>query len=151
MFQSLVIKFLSSYRSSPLTNYIEQRYESIQERPLFWSAMSVQYRCVWVVTALLISAFVWRNLVYCLELDTNAIEEVIQLEKGEYGSMTSEIDFDKAIRYVRATLGLEGLELTEEEEKLLKSRFDGKITEDEYIQKALKLAQRREGNGKRKL
>ncbi|KIU04397.1 hypothetical protein SC09_contig8orf00027 [Bacillus subtilis] len=84
MFQSLVIKFLSSYRSSPLTNYIEQRYESIQERPLFGSAMSVQYRCVWVVTALLISAFVWRNLVYCLELDANAIEEVIQLEKGEY-------------------------------------------------------------------
>ncbi|MCB4338739.1 hypothetical protein ACFVL4_17885 [Bacillus subtilis] len=65
--------------------------------------------------------------------------------------MTKEIDFDTAIRYVRATLGLEGLELTEEEEKLLKSRFDGKITEDEYIQKALKLAQRREGNGKRKL
>ncbi|KIU04396.1 hypothetical protein AB4672_21680 [Bacillus paralicheniformis] len=65
--------------------------------------------------------------------------------------MTREIDFDKAIRYVRATLGFESLELTEEEEKLLKSRFDGKITEDEYIQKALKLAQRREGNGKRKL
>ncbi|MFC9655444.1 hypothetical protein ACFVIX_06360 [Bacillus subtilis] len=65
--------------------------------------------------------------------------------------MTKEIDFDTAIRYVRASLGLEGLELTEEEEKLLKSRFDGKITEDEYIQKALKLAQRREGNGKRKL
>lgn len=33
--------------------------------------------------------------------------------------MTKEIDFDTAIRYVRATLGLEGLELTEEEEKLL--------------------------------
>ncbi|MCY0092173.1 MULTISPECIES: hypothetical protein [Bacillus amyloliquefaciens group] len=65
--------------------------------------------------------------------------------------MTKEIDFDTAIRYVRKTLGLEGLELTEEEEKLLKSRFDGKVTEDEYIQKALKLAQRREGNGKRKL
>lgn len=65
--------------------------------------------------------------------------------------MTSEIDFDKAIRYVRATLGFEGLELTEEEEKLLKSRFGGEITEDEYIQKALKLARRREGNGKRKL
>ncbi|MCT6684525.1 hypothetical protein N0B21_20300 [Bacillus velezensis] len=65
--------------------------------------------------------------------------------------MTREIDFDKAIRYVRATLGFEGLELTEEEENLLKSRFDGEITEDEYIQKALKLAQRREENGKRKL
>ncbi len=65
--------------------------------------------------------------------------------------MTREIDFDKAIRYVRATLGFEGLELTKEEENLLKSRFDGEITEDEYIQKALKLARRREGNGKRKL
>lgn len=29
--------------------------------------------------------------------------------------------------------------------------FDKAITEDEYIQKALKLAQRREENGKRKL
>lgn len=25
-----------------------------------------------------------RNVVYCFELDTNAIEEVVQLEKGEY-------------------------------------------------------------------
>lgn len=92
-----------------------------------------------------------RNVVYPFELNTNAIEEVVILEKGESTLMTREIDFDKAIRYVRATLGFEGLELTEEEEKLLKSRFEGKIKEDEYIQKALKLAQRREGNEKRKL
>ncbi|MGG5773597.1 hypothetical protein ACLE91_02505 [Bacillus subtilis] len=51
-----------------------------------------------------------------------------------------EIDFETRMRYVRATLGFEGLVLTEEEEKLLESRFHGEITEEEYIRKALELS-----------
>ena len=43
-------------------------------------------------------------------------------------------DFETGMRYVRATLGFEGLVLTEEEEKLLERRFHGEITEEEYIQ-----------------
>ena len=54
--------------------------------------------------------------------------------------MTREIDFEKAMRHVRATLDFEGLLLTKEEEELLKRRFHGEITEEEYIQKALELA-----------
>ncbi|MEI2461712.1 hypothetical protein V8Z82_22065 [Bacillus subtilis] len=45
-------------------------------------------------------------------------------------------DFETGMRYVRATLGFEGLVLTEEEEKL----FHGEITEEEYIQKAFELS-----------
>lgn len=51
-----------------------------------------------------------------------------------------EIDFETRMRYVRATLGFEGLVLTEEEEKLLERRFHGEITEEEYIRKALELS-----------
>ncbi|MDL5613998.1 hypothetical protein [Bacillus halotolerans] len=51
-----------------------------------------------------------------------------------------EIDFETGMRYVRATLGFEGLLLTEEEEKLLDRRFHGEITEEEYVQKALELS-----------
>ncbi|MEC1028135.1 hypothetical protein P9B44_19090 [Bacillus paralicheniformis] len=54
--------------------------------------------------------------------------------------MTREIDFEKAMRHVRATLDFEGLVLTREEEELLKRRFYGEITEEEYMQKALELA-----------
>ncbi|MCY8002578.1 hypothetical protein [Bacillus haynesii] len=54
--------------------------------------------------------------------------------------MTREIDFEKAMRHVRATLDFEGLLLTKEEGELLKRRFHGEITEEEYIQKALELA-----------
>ena len=50
------------------------------------------------------------------------------------------IDFETAMRQVRATLGFEGLVLTEEEEKLLERRFHGEITEEEYIRKALELS-----------
>ncbi|MEC1756016.1 hypothetical protein [Bacillus mojavensis] len=49
-------------------------------------------------------------------------------------------EFEKAMRYVRATLGFEGLVLKEEEEKLLGRRFHGEITEEEYIRKALELS-----------
>ncbi|MEC1550817.1 hypothetical protein P9D77_21425 [Bacillus rugosus] len=49
-------------------------------------------------------------------------------------------DFEKAMRYVRATLDFEGLVLTEEEEKLLERRFHEEITEEEYIRKALELS-----------
>ncbi|WP_198511535.1 hypothetical protein [Bacillus subtilis] len=49
-------------------------------------------------------------------------------------------DFETGMRYVRATLGFEGLVLTEEEEKLLERRFHGEITEEEYIQKAFELS-----------
>lgn len=49
-------------------------------------------------------------------------------------------DFETGMRYVRATLGFEGLVLTEEEEKLLERRFHGEITEEEYIRKALELS-----------
>lgn len=48
-------------------------------------------------------------------------------------------DFETGMRYVRATLGFEGLVLTEEE-KLLERRFHGEITEEEYIQKAFELS-----------
>ncbi|MBL3628874.1 MULTISPECIES: hypothetical protein [unclassified Bacillus (in: firmicutes)] len=51
-----------------------------------------------------------------------------------------EIDFETRMRYVRATLGFEGLVLTEEEEKLLERRFHGEITEEEYIRKVLELS-----------
>ncbi|ANF38710.1 hypothetical protein IM717_04185 [Bacillus velezensis] len=51
-----------------------------------------------------------------------------------------EIDFEIGMKYVRATLGFEGLVLTEEEEKLLERRFHGEITEEEYIRKALELS-----------
>lgn len=49
-------------------------------------------------------------------------------------------DFETGMRYVRATLGFEGLVLTEEEEKLLERRFHEEITEEEYMQKALELS-----------
>ncbi|MGN7376531.1 hypothetical protein ACTHPZ_20625 [Bacillus halotolerans] len=49
-------------------------------------------------------------------------------------------EFEKAMRYVRATLGFEGLVLAEEEEKLLERRFHGEITEEEYIRKALEIS-----------
>jgi len=48
--------------------------------------------------------------------------------------------FEDAMKYVRATLGFEGLELTEEEEKLLERAFHGEITEEEYMRKALEMA-----------
>jgi len=51
-----------------------------------------------------------------------------------------EIDFETRMRYVRATLGFEGLVLTEEEEKLLERRFHEEITEEEYMKKALELS-----------
>ncbi|WP_170919570.1 hypothetical protein [Bacillus velezensis] len=51
-----------------------------------------------------------------------------------------EIDFETGMKYVRATLGFEGLMLTEEEERLLERRFHGEITEEEYIRKALELS-----------
>ncbi|MCG8399079.1 hypothetical protein LWS67_21525 [Bacillus atrophaeus] len=54
--------------------------------------------------------------------------------------MIREIDFEKAMRHVRATLDFEGLVPTKEEEELLKRRFHGEITEEEYMQKALDLA-----------
>ncbi|MCO4853113.1 hypothetical protein [Bacillus vallismortis] len=49
-------------------------------------------------------------------------------------------DFETGMRYVRATLGFEGLVLTEEEEKLLERRFHKEITEEEYMKKALELS-----------
>ncbi|WP_420977391.1 hypothetical protein [Bacillus vallismortis] len=49
-------------------------------------------------------------------------------------------EFEKAMRYVRATLGFEELVLTEEEEELLERRFHGEITEEEYIRKALEMS-----------
>ncbi|MBT2626433.1 hypothetical protein J7I81_13845 [Bacillus sp. ISL-32] len=49
-------------------------------------------------------------------------------------------DFEIGMRYVRATLGFEGLVLTEEEERLLERRFHEEITEEEYMQKALELS-----------
>ncbi|WP_343310219.1 hypothetical protein AAHT65_00040 (plasmid) [Bacillus atrophaeus] len=49
-------------------------------------------------------------------------------------------DFETGMRYVRATLGFEGLVLTEEEENLLERRFHEEITEEEYMQKALELS-----------
>ncbi|WP_165766235.1 hypothetical protein [Bacillus spizizenii] len=51
-----------------------------------------------------------------------------------------ETDFETRMRYVRATLGFEGLVLTEEEEKLLERRFHGEIIEEEYMKKALELS-----------
>ncbi|MFP7221337.1 hypothetical protein ACM5ME_21130 [Bacillus subtilis] len=51
-----------------------------------------------------------------------------------------ETDFETRMRYVRATLGFEGLVLTEEEEKLLERRFHKEITEEEYMKKALELS-----------
>ncbi|MEC2273086.1 antitoxin VbhA family protein [Bacillus velezensis] len=65
---------------------------------------------------------------------------VIKLNKGEWIQMTREIDFKTGMRYVRATLGFEGLVLSGEEEKLLERRFRGEITEEEYIRKALELS-----------
>lgn len=50
------------------------------------------------------------------------------------------IDFETGMKYVRATLGFEGMMLTGEEEKLLERRFHEEITEEEYIQKALEIA-----------
>ncbi|WP_303752910.1 antitoxin VbhA family protein [Bacillus velezensis] len=50
------------------------------------------------------------------------------------------INFETGMKYVRATLGFEGLVLTAEEEKLLERRFHGEITEEEYIRKALELS-----------
>lgn len=46
--------------------------------------------------------------------------------------MTREVDFETAMRYVRATLNFSGFVLTEEEEKLLERRFKGEITDKEF-------------------
>ncbi|MEC0400841.1 hypothetical protein ACO0DA_10460 [Bacillus subtilis] len=50
------------------------------------------------------------------------------------------MEFEKAMKYVRATLNFEGLKLSEAEEKLLEMRFKGEITEEQYEREALRLA-----------
>ncbi|MCY8737548.1 hypothetical protein P8881_19630 [Bacillus haynesii] len=48
--------------------------------------------------------------------------------------------FEKDMKYVRATLGFEGLKLSEAEEKLLEKKYKGEITKEQYEREALKLA-----------
>lgn len=47
---------------------------------------------------------------------------------------------DKHLKYVKATLALEGLELTSEEEALVLKRHRGEISQDEFLKQALELA-----------
>ncbi|GIN77447.1 MULTISPECIES: hypothetical protein [Bacillus] len=48
------------------------------------------------------------------------------------------------MRYVQELLDFEDLVLKEDEEVLLKRRFHGEITEEEYMQKTLEFARSRE-------
>ncbi|EWG08399.1 hypothetical protein PBF_24393 [Cytobacillus firmus DS1] len=47
--------------------------------------------------------------------------------------------WDKAIRSAKASLAVEGLHLTPEEESLIKERLQGKISEEEFHKRALNL------------
>lgn len=54
----------------------------------------------------------------------------------------TEPEIDAAIRAARATLGMEGLTLTEEEEALIRSRLRREITRAEFLRLAKELAAR---------
>ncbi|MCY8233454.1 antitoxin VbhA family protein [Priestia endophytica] len=43
-----------------------------------------------------------------------------------------DFDFDRAMGNVKANFAVEGLEFTEEEVELIRRRFTGKITEEEF-------------------
>lgn len=47
---------------------------------------------------------------------------------------------DKAMEYAKATQAMEGLKVSEKQEKLILERMSGKITEKEFIEKARRLA-----------
>lgn len=51
-------------------------------------------------------------------------------------------DLKKAMESAKASLAMEGLYLTKEEEEIVSKSFDGKITHDEFIRLARELAKK---------
>lgn len=47
---------------------------------------------------------------------------------------------EESMRRAEASNALEGLHATEEQNKLVRARLEGKITQDEFIKKVLELA-----------
>jgi hypothetical protein len=52
------------------------------------------------------------------------------------------VDIEKALQEAKATLAIEGLELTKEEEDLIRSRQQGDLTQEQFLEKALEIAKR---------
>lgn len=50
------------------------------------------------------------------------------------------MSMDKAMEYAKATLALEGMNVSEKQEALVLDRLNNKITEAEFIERAKKLA-----------
>jgi len=46
---------------------------------------------------------------------------------------------EKALQYTKGTLAIEDMYLSEEQEKLLREKIEGKITQEEFIKIALEL------------
>lgn len=55
---------------------------------------------------------------------------------------SSDAQIDDAIRNARATLAMEGLHLTEEEEALIRARLQGELTDPEFLRLARERALR---------
>ena len=47
---------------------------------------------------------------------------------------------EKALEYAKGTAAIEGLYLSEEQEKLIREKAEGKITHEEFIKRAVELA-----------
>lgn len=47
---------------------------------------------------------------------------------------------EKALEYAKGTAAIEGLYLSKEQEKLIREKAEGKITHEEFVKKAVELA-----------
>jgi hypothetical protein len=50
------------------------------------------------------------------------------------------VTIDDQIRQAKATLAIEGMEMTPEDEKLIRTKLRGEISHKEFLHEALKLA-----------
>ncbi len=53
---------------------------------------------------------------------------------------SNEEPIEKALRNAKASLEISGFNVTEKHEKLVRSRLNGEISEEEFLKKALELA-----------
>lgn len=61
---------------------------------------------------------------------------------GKIGADTMSEPLEKALKSAKASLAIEGLQVTPEEEALIKEKLEGNITEEEFKRRVLEIISR---------